>query len=159
MPGRYALPQLPRRPRPIRPARGPASQLQEDQAGEPPDWFTGTRPEWRVYWALLRLGKVPGRDFIYQARQLGGRQDRGGQVLDFEMLDPPGLALNVSGLFWHYGRGSAKLAEDALERAALASLGYTVIILDEDDLARSPVYYVSEALRGVDHSRISKGYS
>lgn len=159
MPGRYSLPRLPRRPKPIRPSRQPSVIPQADEAGEPPVWFTGTRPEWWTYWALLRLGKVPGRDFVYQSRQLGGRQDLGGVVVDFEILDPPRIAVNINGVFWHYGRGSGKLAEDARERAALASQGYLVIAVDEDDLARAPLYYVSEALRGVEHSRVSKGFS
>ena len=39
-------------------------------------------------------------------------------------------------------------------RAQLAGSGQILIFIDEDDLLEDPVYYVMEALRYRDHSRL-----
>lgn len=78
---------------------------------------------------------------------------RGGVVIDFLFRDPPGLAINVQGIYYHYG-AMRKPGNDVMQRATLAGMGITLIFIDEDDALVSPRYYASEALRGIDHSRL-----
>ncbi|MBI2756183.1 MAG: hypothetical protein HYX52_05675 [Chloroflexi bacterium] len=170
MAGRIALPKLRSRAKPVgtRALRGVTGTLRPptdlSQPGPVPAWFhqlnggVGPTTEWAVYWALLQLGKKPNVDFLYQSPFSGGRTQAGGQVFDFLILNPPGIAINPVGLFWHEQRGGARLAKDRIQREAAAVAGVTTIYIDEDDLARDPKFYVTEALRGIDHSRIAKGF-
>ncbi len=114
------------------------------------DW-EGTAPEYLVFMALTRL-KV---DFEYQSSKLGGRQDRGGAVLDFfipELL----LGINIAGKYWHYERPGI-MASDQLQREALEAQGIRVVYIDEEDVMRNALYYVQEALIGNDHSLMARG--
>lgn len=115
--------------------------------------WPGSLPEWAIYHALLTLGKKPDVDFTYQSPRMGGRMVRGGVVIDFLFRDPPGLAINVQGIYYHYG-AMRKPGNDVMQRATLAGMGITLIFIDEDDALVSPRYYASEALRGIDHSRL-----
>lgn len=117
--------------------------------------FQGTTPEKNVYRALQRLGYKEGEDFFFQSSQLGGRLTRGGVVLDF-YLPSLNLAINVQGKYWHLGRPS-QLAIDRLQKIALESIGITVIYIDEDHANENAIYYVEEALKFRDHSRVGTG--
>ena len=117
----------------------------------------GSLPEWIVYDTLRKIGKQPDRDFIFQNPLSGGRQERGGVIVDFLFINPPDLAINVQGLFFHYEQGVQVKARDIMARASLAGLGIELIFIDEDDILTDPFFYVREALRRVDHSRISRG--
>jgi len=130
-------------------------RTEEKEFPEPPNWWPGSKPEWLVWWALNQLGKEEGADFTYQSSWLGGRLQKGGAVIDFLMYHPPDLAINVTSKYFHYTTSIQK-ANEALQRAALESLGLTVVYIDEDDVLRNPIYYVKEALRGRDHSPFSK---
>src|SRR3954464_10397340 len=66
----------------------------------PPDSWLGTLPEWAVVWAHLALGLEPDRDFEYQ-------YSIGGAMVDFYEYDAT-LAIEIQGLYWHYGLGAAK---------------------------------------------------
>lgn len=113
----------------------------------------GTTPELAVYNALISLG-YEGR-FSFQSSQMGGRIELGGVVLDFyipELL----LGISVLGEFWHYRR-PGQLANDLVRAAALESMGIHVIYIDEVDAMRNARYYVSEALKGNDHSKVARG--
>lgn len=116
-----------------------------------PDWL-GSEPEWLVYHALLRLGYKDR--FTYQSSRMGGRLAKGGAVIDF-YIEESNLAINVTSRYWHYATTPLRMA-DELQRAALEGQGITVIYIDELDLERNPIYYVSEALAGRDHSRFAK---
>lgn len=71
----------------------------------------GSVQEWRVILALLRL-KI---DFDYQYLVDGGRNVRGGQVLDFVVYTRPAITvIYVQGDYWHRG---AKAMDDALKQA------------------------------------------
>ena len=118
--------------------------------------FQGTNPEHAIYRALEQLGYKEGEDFIFQSSQLGGRMSRGGLVLDF-FLPGLNLGINVQGIYWHYQR-SGQLAIDRIQRAALESYGITIVYIDEDDALKNARYYVEEALRGVDHSAMTRGF-
>jgi hypothetical protein len=115
-----------------------------------PAGFPGTLPEYLVYQALIKLG-YDGR-FEFQSSQYGGRVFKGGVVLDF-YIPEESLAINIQGEYWHYAFPS-RIAQDKIQRATLAVRGITLIWIDESDCLRNAVYFVREALRFVDHSKM-----
>lgn len=115
-----------------------------------PASFPGTLPEYLVYNELVRR-KI---EFEYQSSQMGGRQARGGAVLDF-YVPSLNLGINVQSLHWHYQNWTAKI-NDTLQREQLEAMGITMIYCDEVDILHNAQYYVSEALQGRDHSRMGK---
>lgn len=82
---------------------------------------------------------------------MGGRQEKGGAVLDFYFPNL-NLAINVQSTYYHYARPEARIA-DALQRAQLESMGIRVIYLYEEDVLRDAYFYTKDALRGVQHAR------
>lgn len=118
-----------------------------------PNDFEGTAPEYAVYQALVRLG-FEGR-FEFQSSRLGGRATHGGVVIDFYIPELH-LAINVQGMYWHMERAGA-IATDILQRAAIEASGIILVYIDEDDALRNAEWYVSEAIRGLDHSRVGAG--
>jgi hypothetical protein len=124
---------------------------------ELPSSWEGSVPEYITYQALQRAGKQPGVDFTYQSPLLGGRMQKGGLVIDFEFYNPPDLSINVQGVYYHYEFGVETSARDKIAKALLAGDGVTLIFIDEDDLLNDADYYVTEALRYRDHSRLGSG--
>ena len=122
-----------------------------------PPGFEGSLPEFLVFAELVRQGLVPGVDFIFQSKRLGGRLDKGGLILDFIFNNPPNLAINVQGVFFHYEQGSGIIANDRMSRAQVAGSGIVLIFIDEDDILRDVEFYVREALLFNDHSRLGRG--
>ena len=120
-----------------------------------PEWWVGSGPEYLCWQALLKLGLKPDIDFSYQSQLAGGRQTRGGRVVDFEIYNPPNIAINVQGLFFHYEKGTAVRQSDILTREYLATLGIQLIFIDEDDLIEDARGIVADALAGIDRSRFS----
>jgi len=119
---------------------------------------TATAPEIVVYTILVRLGYKPDVHFTFQSAQFGGRMERGGQIVDFFFDDPPGLAISVLGEYFHYTLRGGSRAHDLAERADLAGVGITLIFIDESDLMGPQArYFVEEALRFRDHSRLARG--
>lgn len=88
---------------------------------------------------------------------MGGRMDKGGFVIDFLFTNPPNLAVNVQGVYYHYEFGIETKARDVMARASLAGQNVTLIFIDDDDLLRDPTYYCREALAYRDHSRLGGG--
>lgn len=132
---------------------------QEPAGDPPPAWQArypvGTRPEWAVYWALqYRLGLEEGQDFYYQAK-LPGVGSTYYSTVDFLVPDYS-IGIEVQGKFWHYGQGTEKVFKDLFRVQAFAGQGFKVIFIDEPDALSNPVYYVEEALRGVDHSHVTR---
>lgn len=121
---------------------------------EMPATWEGSRPEWITYITLISLGKIVDEDFTYQSPLMGGRLDKGGSVVDFMFKNPPDLAINVQGNYYHYGMGVETKTRDILARVQLASLGIILIFIDEDMLEENAIYYIQEALRYRDHSRL-----
>ena len=121
-----------------------------------PAAWEGSEPEWRCYASLIELGKIPEEDFIYQSSMMGGRMDKGGSVIDFLFRNPPDLGINVQGNYYHYGMGVETATRDILGRIQLASQGIILKFIDEDHLEDNPIYYVREALRYRDHSRLGR---
>ena len=119
----------------------------------PPDWV-GSKPEYLCYQTLISLRKTPNEDFIYQSPLAGGRMDKGGLIIDFVFNNPPDLAINVQGVYYHYEFGVETRARDLIARAQLAGNGITLVFIDDDDLLREPKWHVEEALKYRDHSQI-----
>jgi len=139
----------------IRAAGAPSVQKdfqKVEPAGDPPDDWTGTRPEWAIFWGLQRNGLQPGEDFTYLANLPGVGAGYYSQV-DFLIPDYQ-IAIEVQGKYWHYGQGSRKIFTDMFRVAAFQNQGIHVIFIDETDALDDPRYYVSEALKGNDHSHV-----
>ena len=128
----------------------------QQQVQLPPGW-EGSIPEYIAYVEFTRAGKRHGIDFTYQSPLLGGRMTKGGVVLDFEFTNPPDLAVNIQGVYYHYEFGVDQKARDLMARAQMAGQGVTLIFIDEDDLLEDPPYYIREALNYRDHSRMGRG--
>ena len=118
-----------------------------------PTSFEGSLPEYMVLQSLIKLGFKNGYDFTYQSPLLGGRIEKGGYVVDFLFYNPPDLAINVQGEYWHYAQGITKITSDDLSRVILAGQGITLIMIDENDIYKDVDFYVREALRYRDHSK------
>jgi len=125
----------------------------QQQPQLPSNW-EGSVPEYIAYVELQRFGKIPGVDFTYQSPLLGGRMTKGGVVLDFEFYNPPDLAINIQGTYFHYEMGIEQKARDRMAAAQMAGQGITLVFIDEDDLLADPSYYINEALYYRDHSRM-----
>ena len=128
----------------------------QPQVQVPQNW-EGSVPEYIAYQTFVRLGLEPGQDFNYQSPLMGGRMDKGGFVIDFMFNEPPDLAVNVQGVYYHYEFGIEAKARDVMARAALAGQNITLVFIDDDDLMRDPEYYCREALNYRDHSRLGGG--
>ena len=122
-----------------------------------PNNWPGSIPEYVAYSTFIKLGREPGQDFTYQSPLMGGRLDKGGFVLDFMFSDPPDLAVNVQGVYYHYEFGVEAKARDVMARASLAGQNITLIFIDDDHLLSDPRYYCREALNYRDHSRLGGG--
>lgn len=112
-----------------------------------PAWFVGSIPEWQVYYALLKLGYK--NRFTYQSSQLGGRQARGGAVIDF-YISELSLGINVQSKYFHYST-TRKLVANILQKAQLESRGIKMVFVNEEDVLRDPIYFVGEALSFREH--------
>ena len=83
--------------------------------------------------------------------------DKGGSIIDFLFINPPDLAVNVQGVYYHYELGAETRARDILAREALAGQGITLIFVDEDDLIQDPLGITRDALNYIDKSRLGGG--
>ena len=128
----------------------------QPQVQAPPNW-PGSVPEYVAYQTFVEIGLEPGEDFTYQSPLMGGRMDKGGIILDFLFTNPPDLAVNVQGVYYHYEFGVEAKARDVMARASLAEQNLTLIFIDDDDLMADPTYYCREALAYRDHSRLGGG--
>jgi len=128
------------------------------QTVTPPSDWTGSVPEFMVFTSLVNtFKKVPGLDFSYQNEKMGGRLDKGGLIIDFIFNDPPDLAINVQGEYYHYGKGKFVMQNDIMIRQILAGQGLDLIFIDENDILKDVDYYVREALNKKDHSKLGGG--
>ena len=126
-----------------------------EPAGDPPPEWTGTRPEWAIWWGLTKTGLQPGLDFTYLAR-LPGVGSGYYSTIDF-LVPSYGIGIEVQGKYWHYGQGSDKIFKDMFRVNAFAGQGIKVIFIDEPDALTDPIYFVREALQGNDHSHVQTG--
>ena len=112
----------------------------------PPEDYEGSLPEYYIEWALSKL--IPNQ-FNSEVSKLGGRQSKGGAVIDFE-IPHLRIAIEVEGEYWHSGFDAN--VSDELQHAMLESEGWTVVVIKEEDALRAPMFYASEALKGISHS-------
>jgi hypothetical protein len=127
------------------------------QVQVPSNW-EGSMPEYVAYQTFIELGLQPGQDFTYQSPLMGGRLDKGGFIIDFMFTNPPDLAVNIQGLYYHYEKNGVEAkARDTIARVGLAGDNITLVFIDDDDLLRAPQYYCREALNFRDHSRLGGG--
>jgi len=120
----------------------------------PPQSWPGSKPEWAFYSSLIELGYEPDEDFTYQSPLMGGRLEKGGTIIDFLFTNPPNLAVNVQGVYYHYELGAEIKARDIFAREALAGQGTTLIFVDEDDLEQDAIGTTRDALAFRDRSRL-----
>ena len=120
----------------------------------PPSDWVGSKPEWMFFSSLIDLGYQPEEDFTYQSPLMGGRLDKGGFIIDFLFFNPPNLAVNVQGVYYHYEMGADNRARDIMARQSLAGQGITLIFVDEDDLEQDPKGVTESALQFRDTSRL-----
>ncbi len=73
----------------------------------------GSSLEERTYNMLLKLGWKPWQIEI-QTPILGGRQTRGGMVVDFVLFKPSSCAISCKGGYWHEN-GNEEIVEDAAQ--------------------------------------------
>lgn len=130
---------------------GTSSMRKPEPAGDPPSEWTGTRPEWAIYWALSTIGLDPGSDFTYAAR-LPGVGTSYYSTVDF-LLHDYDIGIEVQGSYWHMGQGSERIFHDELRAVLFASQGMKVVFIDEEDCLEDPIYYVKQAIEGTDHSK------
>ena len=128
-----------------------AQQIRETSV---PEGWLGSLPEWIFYSSLIELGYNEGEDFTYQNPLAGGRLDKGGAIIDFMFYNPPNLAVNVQGVYYHYELGAEAKARDIFTRQFLAGQGITLIFVDEDDLLQDPTGITQDALNYQDRSRL-----
>jgi hypothetical protein len=139
-------------PRPLQDLLTPKKE--EPPYGSPPPDWKGTGAEWAVNWALMQL--VGPEGYVSQYAVGGGRAYAGGTVVDFVVPDRM-LVIRVQGTHWHYELGRQIEVADEMLKLSIEARGYVVIDIDEEDCLTDPIYYVQEALRGIDHSRKSIG--
>ena len=126
-------------------------EVYESNAPPPiPGNFTGTLPEWRVFWWLTKRGIA----FDFQSSLMGGRAQLGGLVVDFLITSTvPTTALRVQGEAFHYGY-YAKPGRDQMQKDILENeFGFKVIDLDESDLLNRLDFVMGLAMRGIDISK------
>jgi hypothetical protein len=149
-PGGYAIAEVSMRAQGFRGAASPGRQ--QEPAGEPPEGFPGTRPEWAIYWALEQLGYESGVDFHFEKMisHLTGAMPW--SEIDF-VLPLYGIGIEIQGEFWHHSVGAAKIEQDVMRMARAESAGLRVVFIDENDALADPIYFAKEALAGNDHSK------
>ena len=85
--------------------------------------------EWRVSQSLTKFGW----DFVYQQAIAGGRNLRGGQVIDFLVMTvPKNTALYVQGEYWHGSKQQEK--DEILQAFAFGPLQLLVEVVTGDQL-------------------------
>lgn len=81
----------------------------EDAADQPPYFIrgieAGSKEEYWVSLALEKIQEITGWGWDYQVPVFGGRQIRGGNIVDFLVYTPgPWTAIEPKGRYWHTGR-------------------------------------------------------
>ena len=117
----------------------------------PESWLErgGSQPEYWIYRALYRAGYKEGPGFLgfrYQSKKFGGRLQRGGAIVDFEIFNPH-VGINVQSNYFH-SRTTNQRAHDRIQRAELERNGFRLEFIDETEAVNRPDAAVREALAG-----------
>ena len=94
-----------------------------------------SKNEWYVALALERLDL----EFMFQFSIMGGRNIRGGQVIDFVVFNPNAIPVFIQGEYWHNAK---RESEDLLKQAAAEQEFKTkpVILMGEETDTRDKAY-------------------
>lgn len=106
----------------------------------------GSFPEYLVYRELRRQRMEEGRDFIFQANELGGRNRLGGAVIDFE-LPYLKIAGRVQGEYWHLSSRQAR-EHDIIQALLLEGKGWTVVDMLAEEVYTRVHHIVGLFLQG-----------
>jgi hypothetical protein len=111
--------------------------------GEPPaGWVGGTTSvsEWYLYWAFEKILGPEGADWQYQSSWLGGRQMRGGAVVDYVVRQKSGrrVGVRLQTYRFHFNVDAAEQASDVEQALALSELDFIVIDVFEDQVINDP---------------------
>ena len=106
----------------------------------------GSEPEYFVYRAILRTGRVEGVDFIYQQKFAGGRLTRGGAIADF-LIYSPRMGINVQSVYFH-SRTANQRSHDQLQREMLEAQGLRMEYITEEQARADADFYVAKAIAG-----------
>lgn len=126
---------------------GIPGEISKLPAGGMVQGMLATLPELIVGKELDRLGI----NYIFQYSFLGGRTQSGGVIADY-YIPSYSLVISVLGTYWH--ASPEVRAKDLLQRISVLSQGIMTIFINEADVMKRARFYVSEALRGIDHSGI-----
>ncbi len=116
---------------------------------EVPEWWLargGSEPEYFIYRAILRTGRVEGVDFIYQQKFAGGRITRGGVIADF-VLNNPRMGINVQSIYFH-NRTASQRAHDRLQREMLEARGLRMEYITEEQARSNADVFTRRAIAG-----------
>jgi hypothetical protein len=130
------------------------TELESKYAAWLSEWF-GTYPEFLAFDWLTKKGLQVGDDFQFQSSRMGGRQLWGGAVVDFDFPSER-LAWRIMGEYFHIGN-PAKEASDALQKMALANIGYICIDILAQDVIERRNWVLSHALNGEQARSIHEG--
>ena len=108
---------------------------------DPPTRWQGSRGDWLCSWALKRLGLQDGQDFAHPTTANGAR-------LDFEIRNPPATGNLLP---------DPAQMPTSIRRPMVESAGIRAVVIGKAELERDPLFYVSEALRGVEHGNSEEG--
>ena len=115
-----------------------------------PEWWFergGSQPEYWIWRAITRTGRLEeAGDFIYQAKQFGGRMQKGGYVVDF-IITEPRVGINVQSIYYH-NRTVDQRGQDAIGRALLEADGLRLEFISEEEAVNRPDAAVQEAITG-----------
>ncbi|MFZ2470649.1 MAG: hypothetical protein WAW52_01780 [Methanothrix sp.] len=107
----------------------------EDIIGMVQGTIPDSKNEWFVALALDKLGI----DYSYQVPLYGGRNVRGGQVIDFVVYHPRSIPVFIQGAYWHK---AATESEDILKQQAAEAYYKTrpVLLSEEETSTKDKAY-------------------
>lgn len=145
------------RQRPLGVSLAAAEEIERRPFPDPPPFWTGTLPEWAVYWAHAPAQR--GQEGVLWGYQtpVGGGYNLAGMVPDFLEFDVR-IAININGSYWHYRKGSQPIKNDRLQRLVMQRFDYTLIVIDEEDALADPIHFLKDAIAGIDHSLSARRY-
>ena len=107
------------------------------------------KPEFIVAQTLESMGI----SYIFQQPFLGGNLEKGGLISDF-YLPEYALIISILGEYYHYEMN--RIVQDKIQATAVHSMGINTIFIDEEQVLTDPRFYIEEALKGIDHSKLAR---
>ncbi len=118
----------------------------------PPGWWTGSIPEWAIFWAHDHVDVEVGvyqEDWFYQT-PLFGDIWRIGFIPDFiNIIHHVTIDINEEEVTQDIERLRAMILSGLREP-------FVHVIIDAEDATENPIYYLEQALQGIGHSRFGR---